>query len=161
MHRPLIPSRQLAAANRGQMLSGPVSNEQARSVIGYNGSATSSQTVTQMPRRTPIVPSPRSAHRQGKPFQTMRRDPTISPWLTLDRSEDYVELPNYFTFVRPQLDQLETNRRSQADILHLQREVQSVSTSVVGSQRGSAGVPPTGHTARFMDTAQFYGRWNR
>jgi hypothetical protein len=159
--RPIIPSRQLDAANRGEMPSTPLTNEQVRAALGYNGNAASGQTVTQMRRRTPIVPSPQSARREGKPFQTLMRDPTITPWLNLYRFEDLSELPNYFALVRPQLDQLDTNYRNQSDITHLQREVRNVSTAVVGPQYGTAGMPPTGHTARFMDTAQFYGRWNR
>jgi hypothetical protein len=161
MPRPLIPSRQLAAANRGETVAAQLAEEQVRAALGYNPNAMPGQAVVQMPRRTPIVPSPQVARRQTKPFQTLMRDPTINPWLNLDRLENLVELPNYFTFVRPQLDQMETNRRSRADILHLQREVQNVSTSVVGPQYGATALPGTGHSARFMDTAQFYGRWER
>jgi len=158
--RPLIPSRQLAAANRGERLSAPLSEEQVRAALEYINSMASSQT-SQARRRTPSVPSAQPDSRNGKPFQTLEGDPVISPWLNLDRSEDAVELPNYFTFVRPQFQQIETNRRAQADIQFLHREVQNVSTAVVRPQYGSGSLPPTGHTARFNDTAQFYGRWSR
>ena len=157
--RPLIPSRLIEAANRGEVMSAPLSDEQVRTAIGYNGLEASSQTQSQVTQTAAIAPVSQPSHRQGKPFQTLMRDPTINPWLNLDRQENYEELPNYFTFVRPQVNQIDTNRRYQSDITHLQRQVQTVTTAVAGPQYGPGGVPPTGHRARYMDTAQFYGRW--
>lgn len=159
--RPLIPSRQIDAANRGEFLNTSYSAEQVRAAIGYNSNAAASQAAAQMPRRVSSVPAPQPARRGGKPFQNVAQDPTITPWLNLYRPEDLSELPNYFAFVRPQIEQLDTNRRAQTDILHLQREVQNVSTAAVGPQYGATALPPTGHSARFMDTAQYYGRWDR
>jgi hypothetical protein len=155
--RPIIPSKRLAAANRGERSDQQFSEEQIRAAINFV--ASSGDNGGQPPRRAPTVPSPMPSRRQGKPFQNMTEDPTISPWLNLDRSEDLEELPNYYAFVRPQLDQMRTNDANQQNLLHLQREVQNVSTAVVGPQYGNSGLGPTGHTARYMDTAQYYGRW--
>lgn len=159
--RPLIPSRQIDAANRGEFLNTSYSAEQVRAAIGYNSNAAASQSVAQLPRRTSSVPAAQPSRRGAKPFQNVAQDPTITPWLNLYRPEELTELPNYFAYVRPQMQQLETNRRAQTDILYLQREVQNVSTAPVGQKYGATALPPTGHSARFMDTAQYYGRWER
>jgi hypothetical protein len=123
-------------------------------------------TLSQQPRRTPIQPAPsqpaRQQRQQFKPFQTVYRDPTVSPYLNLYRSElDSDSAPNYFAFVRPQMEQIDANRKQQREIQHLRGQLQRVSSTVAGPQYQSSGTPGTGTTARYMDTAQFYGGWRR
>jgi hypothetical protein len=157
--RPIIPSRQLTAARQQHSATNQLTNEQIRAALSRAG--LNNQGTSQMQRRSSIGSAVPVAGRQGKPFQVVSRDPTITPWLDLFRDEDLSQLPNYFTFVRPQFNQLEINRRNQADLNHLQREVQGVSAGVAGPQYGASGLPATGHRPRYMDTAQFYGRWQR
>lgn len=123
----------------------------ARSVV--------SQPTTRFPWRPAIQPQgQRSARRVSKPFEQVDRDPTISPYLNLDRDDDEQQIvPNYFTFVRPQMEQMETNRLQQRKIQQLQGQVQGMTTSGVAPQGATYRSPGTGSSARFMDTAQFYG----
>jgi hypothetical protein len=99
--------------------------------------------------------------RQGKPFQTVYREPTVSPYLNLHRDEVNNEgAPNYFAFVRPQLDQIEANRAQQREIQQLRGQLPANST-VVGPQYRTSDLPGTGTPARYMDTAQFYSGMRR
>jgi hypothetical protein len=85
---------------------------------------------------------------------------TVSPYLNLHRSEENSEgAPNYFSFVRPQLEQQEAQRRQQLEIQRLQRQVQGGPPAVATPQYDGASAPKTSRAARFMDTAQFYRGW--
>jgi hypothetical protein len=123
----------------------------ARSVV--------SPTTFNFPRRPAIQPQgSRSTRRMSKPFEHVDRDPTISPYLNLDRDDDEQQIvPNYFTFVRPQLEQLQTNRMQQREIQQLRGQVQGMTMSGIAPQSATYRAPGTGVSARFMDTAQFYG----
>jgi hypothetical protein len=98
-------------------------------------------------------------YRQVKPFQTVYREPTVSPYLNLYRDESTNEgAPNYFAFVRPQMEQIEANRAQQREIQQLRGQVHGSSSTMAGPP---SGMPGTGTPARFMDTAQFYGGFRR
>jgi hypothetical protein len=129
----------------------------------FVGGASSRAGLSQLPRRTPIQSAPPQIMRvQSKPFETIYREPTISPYLNLYREEDNSQgAPNYHTFVRPYQDQIETNRLQQREIQRLRGQLQGISTTVSAPQYGDAGLPATGIRSRFMDTAQFYGSWQR
>jgi hypothetical protein len=107
-----------------------------------------------MPARTPVQSLPRqhTTHRPGKPFQSRSDEPTVSPYLNLYRDEERgAAIPNYFTYVRPQLEQLEANRAQQREVQQLRAQLQSASAAAApqfGAQRTAA---------QFMDTGQFYG----
>lgn len=154
--RPVIARRPPVAFAMGSQ------RNRASSAQSHLGRAGSYPAPQQTPGRTsgPSA-SLRSAHRPTKPFQTLAPDPTVSAYLGLYRDENSQELPNYFAFVRPQMEQQEANWRQQREIQKLQRQVQQASTTVVGSQYDSNAPQATGHTARFMDTAQFYERWSQ
>lgn len=134
----------------------PQMTSQARRAIDYYGGAQAVATLGQIPRPPAIVSSATSSLQRGsKPFQTINQDPTVSPYLNLYRDEaDPNALPNYFAFVRPQLEQIETNRQQMREMQQLRRQVQ-------GGSPAAAGPPTIGRAARFMDTAQFYGQWQR
>ena len=148
----------------GPLVNSPLTN-QTRPSLGFYNSYAARAALSQMPRRTPIrsapaPPLPRP--RQVKPFQTIHHDPTVSPYLNLYRNEEDNEAaPNYFAFVRPQIDQLEENRMQQRAIQHLRGQVQAVSSTIATPAYQSPGLPGTGTPARYMDTAQFYGGWRK
>jgi hypothetical protein len=99
---------------------------------------------------------------QSKPFETIYREPTISPYLNLYRDEDDSEgAPNYHAFVRPHQEQIETNRLQQREIHRLRGQLQGISTTIAAPQYGESSLPATGTRSRYMDTAQFYGGWRR
>jgi hypothetical protein len=120
-------------------------------------------TLSQVPRRPAARPSaPSIARQQTKAFQAMQTAPTVSPYLNLYRQENDAEgAPNYFAFVRPQVEQLEANREQQLEIQRLQRQVQTASPTAAAPQSRGGTMAETGTAARFMDTAQFYSAWQR
>jgi hypothetical protein len=118
-----------------------------------------SQSAPFFPRRPAIQPQGgRALRRSAKPFEHVDRDPTVSPYLNLDRDDDEQQIvPNYFTFVRPQLEQMQTNRLQQHELQQLRGQVQGMTISGGAPQAGTYRAPGSGSPARFMDTAQFYG----
>lgn len=141
----------------------PAVTNQTRHALNFYGGYSARATLSQLPRRTPIrAAPPRPMQAQLKPFNAVQPDSTISPYLNLDRPETADNLPNYFAFVRPQFQQIDTNRGQQRDLGRLQRQLNSVSATIINPQQtGGASVPGTGTPSRFMDTAQFYGGWRR
>jgi hypothetical protein len=155
--RPLVPSRVAWRPAADAPASG------ARYALGYFGGSASRASLSQLPRRNAIRPAPLQPMRgPTKPFETIYREPTISPYLNLYREEDDAEgAPNYHTFVRPYQQQIETNRLQQRELQRLRGQVQGLSTTVATPQYGDASLPATGTRSRYMDTAQFYGGWRR
>jgi hypothetical protein len=128
--------------------------------LRFFGGDSARQTLQQMPQRPQstarsFVPVGRQA---GKPFQNASNGATISPYLNLDRPENSEELPNYFTFVRPQFEQQSVNRRQQREMQKLERQVQATSYTAPAS---GSGMPGTGHGTRFGNTGRYYGGWRR
>jgi hypothetical protein len=118
-----------------------------------------SQPGPNFPWRTRIQPRGGQPIRPvSKPFENVERDPTTSPYLNLDRDEDDLQVvPSYFTFVRPQLEQIQTNRMQQRELQQLRGQVQGMSMQGIGPQSSPMRAAGVGAPARFMDTAQFYG----
>jgi hypothetical protein len=116
-----------------------------------------------MPRRAPLQAMPAMPPRpKSKPFQTVYRDPTISPYLNLYREDETSgSAPNYFAFVRPQMDQNEANRTQQRELQQLRGQLNNVSSSIVGANYQGGQLPSTGTPSRYMDTAQFYSGMRR
>jgi len=135
----------------------PITN-QTRQALEFYGGRSAIRTLNEMPRRTAIHPSSTSQISfNGKPFQSASSGPTISPYLNLfrDENERAESVPGYYSFVRPQLEQQATTEQQQREIQNLQRQLQA-------SQRlQTTSVPGAGVQSRFMDTAQFYGGWQR
>jgi hypothetical protein len=127
----------------------------APSLVGVNAGRSAVTTLSKMPRPAPVQPNPAppQKHQLGKPFQSVQNEPTISPYLNMNRTEARENtLPNYFTFVRPQLEQQEANRQQTAELQKLRTQVQNLTS-------GGSGPPPSASMpahARYMDTAQFY-----
>jgi len=136
---------------------------QARQTLDFFGGYSARVTLSQMPRRAPIRPAgTRPDPQRSKPFQSVHHEPTISPYLNLHRNEDDGEAaPNYYSFVQPQMEQLEINRRQQLEIQRLERQLQGRSSAGATPQYGSGATSGVGTAARFMDTAQFYGGMQR
>ncbi len=90
-----------------------------------------------------------------KPFNTVVNEPVISPYMNLYREQSAVDVPNYQLFVRPQQEQLEANRRQQTAVGNLQRQIQQTSYNAPATGR------PYSTAARYGDTRQYYGGFNR
>ncbi|MGD9634460.1 MAG: hypothetical protein AB7G28_19305 [Pirellulales bacterium] len=134
----------------------PITN-QTRQALNFYGGRSAINTLSAMPRRTPIQPAANGqVQHNGKPFQTASAGPTVSPYLNLFRDErtNTEAVPSYYTYVKPQLEQQATFQQQQREIQQLQQQMQAG-----GGQRGV--VPGVGTQARYFDTAQFYGGWQR
>jgi hypothetical protein len=156
-----VPRSHLGArpAVVAQPLYEPPLPNQTRQALAFYGGYSARTTLSQMPRRAPIQPAPsRRLHGPTKPFQNLSYDPPLSPYLNLEREEQDTDLPNYFTYVRPQMEQLQLNQMQQRELQQLRGQVQSMSSPTAGTQYQSMR-PSGGAPARFMDTAQFYGGW--
>lgn len=132
--------------------------DQNRQVLDFYGGRSAVNTLSQMPRRSAIQPATAGPlQHNGKPFQTASTGPTVSPYLNLFRDEREAgdSIPSYYTIVRPQLEQQATFEQQQREIQQLQRQVQG------GTQSRATTVQGNGMQARYMDTAQFYGGWQR
>jgi hypothetical protein len=142
-----------------QPMADPQVTNQTRQALGFYGGYSARATLSQLPRRARIQHSaPQSMRRPAKPFDVIQRDPTVSPYLNLYRNEtDNEGAPNYFSLVRPQMDQIDANRYQQREMAQLRGQIGTMSSSVVGPGYHSGSVPGTGSSARYMDTAQFYG----
>jgi hypothetical protein len=155
--RPFIPSRLAPFTAADAHVS------QQRQAPAYFGGSSSRASLSQLPRRPAIQPAPPQPVRgQAKPFETIYREPTISPYLNLEREENDAQgAPNYHTFVRPYQQQIETNRLQQRELQRLRGQLQGLSTTIATPQYGQSATPATGTRSRYMDTAQFYGGWRR
>jgi hypothetical protein len=126
----------------------------------FSPSASARAILSQMPGPVPVQPAPpaQATRRGGKPFESVQSQPTISPYLYLNAGTNNASpMTNYFAFVRPQLDQQEANRQQQREIQQLRAQMQKMSSTGGGLQQ-SANPNVAAH---FMDTAQFYRRWQR
>ena len=119
-------------------------------------SRSSRGSVGHAPRRN--MPPPRSLQLSGisKPFSNIRRQPTISPYLNLDVLQSETSLPNYYAYVRPQLQQQQTNREQQAQIFRLKQKLRSATAMGVISDNLSGGMPTTGHSSQFLNSGGYF-----
>lgn len=147
----------------------PPANARSKTIAGVYTNASATATLSKIPRPAPVQrptaapPVAHAGHVRGKPFQAVDSGPTVSPYLNLYRNEVNANtMPNYYAFVRPQLDQIEANRKQAADMQRLQAQLQNTQ-SAGGSQPVMYGTGDTGPApvARFGDTAQFYQRTRR
>jgi hypothetical protein len=123
--------------------------------VGFHGVNSARTAFNPLPRRAALQPGPRRPmQRQAKPFESVESNPTISPYLDLDRDEDDTQsAPTYFMYVRPRLEQIEKNRVQQREIQQLRGQLQNAAYNAGAPTQYEANRSP----ARFMDTAQFYG----
>lgn len=148
----------------------PPTSTRSRSVVGIYSNPSAAATLGKIPRPAPIQQAPGTspaaqvAHGRGKPFQSVESGPAVSPYLNLYRNDRNTNMmSNYYAFVRPQLDQIEANRKQAADMQRLQAQLQNSKSAGGGVQPityGSGDTRPA-PVARFGDTAQFYQRTRR
>lgn len=142
----------------------PPTSTRSRSVTGIYTNPSSAATLSKIPRPAPVQhpvsvsPVDQPARPRGKPFQAVESGPTVSPYLNLYRNDANTNtISNYYSFVRPQLDQIEANRRQAADMQRLRAQLQNAQ-SAGGSQPVMYGDDSSrpAPVARFGYTAQFY-----
>ena len=104
-------ARALASSRREAAAQGTPITNQTRQALNFYGGRSAFNTLSEMPRRSPIQPaSAGQLQHNGKPFQGTRPWSDLSPYLNLFRDERGATdaVPSYYTFVRPQLEQQAT-----------------------------------------------------
>jgi hypothetical protein len=97
---------------------------------------------------------PASSQRARRPFRASYQMPAVSPYVNLLR-DDMPAIFNYYTLVKPQLEQEAFNARERAGIGDLQQQLALKQQALrQQSRRPRAG----GHVSRFMDYSDFYFR---
>ena len=138
-------------------LPAPTSRQTARMnpALRYFGGK-NAQTVYQQPTIRQQLPQPQPVQvaRAGKPFSGTVRTSTITPYLNLDVRQSEVGLPNYYAFVKPQLDQQRTNQKQTQRMQRMQRDLRMASTPGIVSPDG--GIPTTGHSTQFLNMGNYF-----
>ncbi len=121
----------------------------------FGGSA--AMAYASRPAATPLpAPLPVRTAPISKPFSGgVHQGSNLSPYLGLDGRESETGLPNYFLYVKPQLDQQRVNHVQQAQYRKLQQQVRTASAPGVVTSPGG-GIPTTGHSAQFMNGGGYY-----
>jgi hypothetical protein len=97
---------------------------------------------------------------QVQRYQPQR--PTVSPYLNLTRL-DVSPLPNYYAFVRPEIQQRQVNVQQQSFILRQQGEILGLQRQMIqpgGPQMIQPGGPSTGTGSGFMVTGNLHSYLN-
>ncbi len=130
----------------------------AAGVLAYYQSPQATAILGQVPTRPAAIRQPqRLVYAPGKPFGNIQREPTVSPYLNLFRDEnDDDQVPNYFTLVRPQLEQQQENRSQVRELQKLKQMVRTLEYQQQLNSNSNSGVPSTGHRTRFFDTTGYY-----
>ncbi|QDT67431.1 hypothetical protein MalM25_03290 [Planctomycetes bacterium MalM25] len=95
----------------------------------------------------------------SKPFTSLRRDPTVSPYLNLFNTGiggGQASIDNYNTIVRPQLQQQSLNRQLQRQTQQLNTRVQQIAAQPAFQAQGSDRMMATGHATVFGYYSRFY-----
>ena len=92
----------------------------------------------------------------SKPFENAVRQPTLSPYLSLNLIENETGLPNYHAWVRPQVRQRETDRERSFQTRRQQRKLQAVDASSQVSPNRGGQVPTTDGTSRFLNLGSYF-----
>ena len=122
---------------------------------GLRASAARPQTARPQARR--LAPPVRQYQSSaGKPFQNVHRRPSISPYLGLDTIESSVGLPNYYSRVRPQIQQQEADDAHAAKLRRLQHQTRTASAQSAIAGPSNNSIHATGYQSQFLNHSSFY-----
>jgi hypothetical protein len=134
----------------------PVQNDSTTTpAMKYFGSRLAARTRPQSTRKEYTAPQPVQTA-GAKPFQSLQRGATLSPYLGLDIRSDELSIPNYYTFVRPQ-QQLQLSNKSQTlQVRRLKEKLRLATSRGIVSNNPSGGVPTTGHSSQFLNLGGYF-----
>ncbi|MBX3426316.1 MAG: hypothetical protein KF688_11605 [Pirellulales bacterium] len=90
-----------------------------------------------------------------KPFSGANNSPSVTPYLSLS-SPFSSTATNYYTQVRPQIDQQRAIQQQQAQNARFQHQLNSMAARPPFETSGSSTLAPTGHAAVFQNTLGYY-----
>jgi len=90
-----------------------------------------------------------------KPFSSTHRGPSVTPYLGLSGLPTG-GAPNYYSNVKPRLDQQRINQQNQRRNQAMQHQLNQVAAQPPFNPKGSDTIAPTGHTAAFMNLGGYY-----
>ena len=103
------------------------------------------------------MPAPQPLQLRGtKPFESLRRPPTLSPYLNLDARENELGVPNYHLFVRPLQQQREIEREHSTRLRKMQNRLRMATAQGIVSNNPSGGAPSTGHSSQFLNLGGYF-----
>ncbi len=111
--------------------------------------------LPQRPARRP-APEPMAVSVNSKPFTNQYREPSLSPYLSLDLMNDESGLPSYYAFVQPQRQQQRAIEAQEAQIRRLQQQVRTAAAKGTINRNVNSGMPTTGSSSRFMNLGRYY-----
>ncbi len=96
-----------------------------------------------------------SSRAPQKPFTGASSGGSVSPWLAL--SDPFTSSAhNYYTQVRPQLEQQRLNQQMAARSQQMQRQLNDMAAQPPYDPGGSENMAPTGHAAAYLNYAGYY-----
>ena len=106
-----------------------------------------------------------SAKRRSKPFSSLDRGPSVSPYLALSNS--FNQVSDYYNIVRPQQDfqrarerQQRENARIQSQIRANEHRLNQMAAQAPFHLRGDPELAPTGHSATYLFYDNFQSTGN-
>ena len=90
-----------------------------------------------------------------KPFSSIGGGPSVTPYLALS-SPFSSTATNYYTQVKPMLEQQRINQQMQAQSLKVQQQLTSIAARPPFDPQGSEMRAPTGHVAVYMNYGGYY-----
>jgi hypothetical protein len=107
--------------------------------------------------RPAATPQPMEEPVGGKPFQALRREPTLSPYLALDMLNDVdTGLPNYHAYYRPMRQQQEANAAQEARLRRMQQQLHVANSTGAAKRNLQGGMPTTGTSTQFMNLGGYF-----
>jgi hypothetical protein len=99
--------------------------------------------------------APQLGRPKSKPFSNFVGQGSVTPWLAL--SQPFTSpTTNYFSNVRPQLDQQRANQQMAARNAQMQRQLNTLAAQAPYNPAGSENMAPTGHVATYMNFGGYY-----
>lgn len=121
----------------------------------YFGNSVPGRARMYSPRRE--FPAPQPVQIAGaKPFQTLQRGATLSPYLGLDIRTSELSIPNYYAFVRPQQQLQNSNKAQSEQVRRLKQRLRMSNSREIVSSNPSGGIPTTGHSSQFLNMGSYF-----
>jgi hypothetical protein len=93
----------------------------------------------------------------GKPFEHIRRQPTLSPYLGLDAApESSTSLPNWHLFVQPEIQQRNSAEVQARELMRARQQMRVASARHAVTEAPPAGAPITGSSTQFMNVGGYF-----